>query len=312
MEKLNLAVQIGKLHLKNPIMPASGAFGFEMESIFDFNKLGAVVPKSITKYPRGGNATPRVCEVNGGMINSIGIQSKGLPYYVEHIIPAYKKYDTPLIASISADSVDEYAEMSEIIGNTEGVSGIELNISCPNLKGDGKAFGMDANISYELVKKVKGVTEQPIITKLTPNVTSIQEIARACEEAGSDGLNVANTLLAMAIDIHTKEPKIGNVLGGISGPAVKPIIVRMIYQVSQVCSIPIVGCGGVMNADDAIEMILAGATAVQVGTASFINPMAMIEIIEGIEAYMKKYEVKDINDIVGKVSTPSELATCQA
>ncbi|MFD2131243.1 dihydroorotate dehydrogenase [Pseudogracilibacillus auburnensis] len=312
MEKLNLAVQIGKLHLKNPIMPASGAFGFEMESIFDFNKLGAVVPKSITKYPRGGNATPRVCEVNGGMINSIGIQSKGLPYYVEHIIPAYKKYDTPLIASISADSVDEYAEMSEIIGNTEGVLGIELNISCPNLKGDGKAFGMDANISYELVKKVKGVTEQPIITKLTPNVTSIQEIARACEEAGSDGLNVANTLLAMAIDIHTKEPKIGNVLGGISGPAVKPIIVRMIYQVSQVCSIPIVGCGGVMNADDAIEMILAGATAVQVGTASFINPMAMIEIIEGIEAYMKKYEVKDINDIVGKVSTPSELATCQA
>lgn len=311
MSKLNLAVQIGKIKLKNPIMPASGAFGSEMESLFDFNKLGAVVPKSITKYPRGGNATPRVCEVNAGMINSIGIQSKGLPYYLEHILPAYEKYETPLIASISADSVDEYAEMSEIIGKAKGVSGIELNISCPNLKGDGQAFGMDANISYELVKKVKSATDQTIITKLTPNVTSIQEIARACEEAGSDGLNVANTILAMAIDIHSHKPKIGNVLGGISGPAIKPIIVRMIYQVSQVCSIPIIGCGGVMNAEDAIEMILAGATAVQVGTASFINPMAMIDIIEGIKDYMNMYEIKDIHDLIGKVNTNNaNIANC--
>lgn len=301
MKKPNLAVRIGNLELKNPIMPASGAFGHEMETIIDFNKLGAVVPKSITKYPRGGNPTPRVCEVNAGMINSIGIQSKGLEYYLKHIIPAYEKYDTPLIASISADSIDEFAEMSEIIGNTPGVSAIELNISCPNLKDDGKAFGMDADISHALVKKVKQATDQTIITKLTPNVTSIQEIAIACEEAGSDGLNVANTILAMAIDIHSRKPKIGNVLGGISGPAIKPIIVRMIYQVRQVCSIPIVGCGGVMNADDAIEMMLAGATAVQVGTASFINPMVMIEIIEGIEEYLNMYDIKDVNDIIGKV-----------
>ena len=304
MKKPNLAVRIGNLKLKNPIMPASGAFGHEMETIIDFNKLGAVVPKSITKYPRGGNPTPRVCEVNAGMINSIGIQSKGLEYYLKHIIPAYEKYDTPLIASISADSIDEFAEMSEIIGNTPGVSAIELNISCPNLKDDGKAFGMDADISHALVKKVKEATDQTIITKLTPNVTSIQEIAIACEEAGSDGLNVANTILAMAIDIHSRKPKIGNVLGGISGPAIKPIIVRMIYQVRQVCSIPIVGCGGVMNADDAIEMMLAGATAVQVGTASFINPMAMIEIIEGIEEYLNMYDIKDVNDIIGKVVIP--------
>ncbi len=301
MKKPNLAVRIGNLELKNPIMPASGAFGHEMETIIDFNKLGAVVPKSITKYPRGGNPTPRVCEVNAGMINSIGIQSKGLEYYLKHIIPAYEKYDTPLIASISADSIDEFAEMSEIIGNTPGVSAIELNISCPNLKDDGKAFGMDADISHALVKKVKQATDQTIITKLTPNVTSIQEIAIACEEAGSDGLNVANTILAMAIDIHSRKPKIGNALGGISGPAIKPIIVRMIYQVRQVCSIPIVGCGGVMNADDAIEMMLAGATAVQVGTASFINPMVMIEIIEGIEEYLNMYDIKDVNDIIGKV-----------
>ena len=300
MKKPNLAVRIGNLELKNPVMPASGAFGSEMESIINFNKLGAVVPKSITKYPRGGNPTPRVCEVNAGMINSIGIQSKGLDYYLKHIIPAYKIYDTPLIASISADSIDEFAEMAEIIGNTPGVSAIELNISCPNLKDDGKAYGMDADISHDLVKKVKEATDQTIITKLTPNVTSIQEIAIACEEAGSDGLNVANTILAMAIDIHTRKPKIGNVLGGISGPAIKPIIVRMIYQVRQVCSIPIVGCGGIMNADDAIEMMLAGATAVQVGTANFINPKVMIEIIEGIESYLKMYDIKDVKEIIGK------------
>ncbi|MGM8211908.1 dihydroorotate dehydrogenase [Virgibacillus sp. W0430] len=310
MKELDLTVQIGKLKLKNPIMPASGAFGHEMESLFDFNQLGAVVPKSITKYPRGGNATPRVCEVNAGMINSIGIQSKGLPYYLQHTIPAYASYTTPLIASISADSIDEYAEMAEVIGNTEGVSGIELNISCPNLKGDGKAFGMDADISYKLVEKVKGVTDVPVIAKLTPNVTSIQEIARACEDAGADGLNVANTILAMAIDIHTRKPKIGNVLGGISGPAIKPIIVRLIYQVRQVCSIPIIGCGGVMNAEDAIEMILAGATAVQVGTASFINPLAMIEIIDGIKDYMNEYNVNHVTELIGAVDNSSLSAEC--
>jgi len=302
-----LDVQIGDIKFRNPIMPASGAFGEEMDRIIDFNLLGAVVPKSITKYPRGGNATPRVCEVNAGMLNSIGIQSKGLSYYLRHTIPTYEKYDTPLIASISADSIEEFAEMSEIIGNTPGVSGIELNISCPNLKGNGEAYGMDANISYKLIKKVREVTDQTIIPKLTPNVTSIQEIALACEEAGSDGLNIANTLLAMSIDVHTGKPKIGNVLGGISGPTVKPIIVRLIYQVSQVCSIPIVGCGGVMYAEDAIEMILAGATAVQVGTASFINPLAMIEIVEGIKQYMNEYDIVDINDLIGTVEIPSSI-----
>src|SRR5690625_1450751 len=200
--------------------------------------------------------------------------------------------------------------MSEIIGKADGVSGIELNISCPNLKGDGEAYGMNADISYELIKKVREVTDQTLITKLTPNVTSIQEIAKACEEAGSDGLNVANTLLAMAIDVHTRKPKIGNVLGGISGPAIKPIIVRLIYQVRQVCSIPIIGCGGVMNAEDAIEMILAGATAVQVGTASFVNPLAMIEIINGLEQYMLDYQVNHMDELIGKVHIPEVSIEC--
>jgi len=306
MTELKLGVQIGCLSLKNPIMPASGAFGEEMERLMDFNQLGAVVPKSITKYPRGGNATPRVCEVSAGMINSIGIQSKGLDYYLEHTLPYYRKYETPLISSISADSIDEYAEMAEIIARNEGVSAIELNISCPNLKGNGQVFGMDPNISYQLVKKVKEVTDKPIIAKLTPNVTSVQEIALACESGNADGLNVANTILAMAIDIHTRKPKIGNVMGGISGPAVKPIIVRMIYQVRQVTNLPIIGCGGVMTAEDAIEMMLAGATAIQVGTASFIHPLAMLDILEGIKEYMNMYNIKDINELIGQVDIPAQ------
>lgn len=301
MKNINMGVKIGDINLKNPVMPASGAFGFEMKEIIDFNKLGAIVPKSITKYKRGGNLTPRVCEVYAGMINSIGIQSKGIEYYIEHILPEYSSFDSPIIASINGDTVEEFAELSEQLEKTGLVSALELNISCPNLENDGKAFGMDSDISYNLVKGVKEVTSIPIIPKLTPNITDITEVAQACEEAGADSLNVANTLLAMAIDIETKRPKIGNGMGGLSGPAVKPIIVRMIYQVRQVTDIPIIGCGGVMNSEDAIEMIIAGATAVQVGTANFINPNAMNEIIEGIEKYLSRNNYDDINNLIGSV-----------
>lgn len=296
---LVMEVDIGRLKLSNPIMPASGAFGEDMETVVDFNRLGALVPKSITKYPRKGNATPRVCETSAGMINSIGIQSKGIDYYLKHTIPNYRKYNVPLIASLSADSIDEFAEMAAVLGGTEGVSGLELNISCPNLKGNGLAFGMDAEVTYQLVRKVKEATDQPVIAKLSPNVTSIQDIALAAERGGADGLNVANTILAMAIDVHSRRPKIGNVMGGLSGPAVKPIIVRMIYQVSQVTKLPIIGCGGVMNGEDVIEMMLAGATAVQIGTASFINPTALNDILEEIQVYMKQYGITDIKELIG-------------
>ncbi|UFJ41792.1 dihydroorotate dehydrogenase [Brevibacillus humidisoli] len=299
----NMEVMIGSLRLKNPIMPASGAFGEDMEEIIDFNRLGAVVPKSITKYPRRGNATPRVCETAAGMINSIGIQSKGIDYYLSKTLPYYTKYETPLISSISADSIDEFAEMSEIIAGHEVVKALELNISCPNLKGNGLAYGMDPQITYDLIRQVRTVTDKPIIAKLTPNVTRIQDIAVAAEEAGADGLTVANTILAMAIDVHTRKPKIGNVMGGISGPAIKPIIVRMIYQVYQATKLPIIGCGGVMNGEDAIEMMLAGATAVQVGTASFIQPTAMFDILEEIEQYMDHYQIEAITEIIGQVIT---------
>lgn len=300
--ELKLSVNIGSLTLANPIMPASGAFGEDMEGIVDFNQLGAVVPKSITKYPRKGNATPRVCETPAGMINSIGIQSKGIDYYMENVIPYYGRYQTPLISSISADSIEEFAEMASIIAGTKEVAALELNISCPNLKGNGAAFGMDAKLTRELISEVRKVTKKPLIAKLTPNVTSIQEIALAAEAGGADGLNVANTLLAMAIDVHTRRPRIGNVLGGLSGPAVKPIIVRMIYQVHQVTKLPIIGCGGVMNGEDALEMILAGASAVQVGTASFVQPTAMLDILEEIKQYMVQYGITDINSLVGQVA----------
>lgn len=298
---LSLDVQIGSLDLKNPIMPASGTFGEELEEFIDFNKLGAIIPKSITKYPRKGNATPRVCEVPAGMINSIGIESKGIHDYLEHTIPFYQKYDVPLISSISADSIDEFVEIAKILGSRQEISALELNISCPNLKGNGHAFGMDPEMTYKLVSQVKGVTDKPIIAKLTPNVTSIQDIAIAAERGGADALNVANTVLAMAIDIHTRKPKVGNVMGGMSGPAIKPIIVRMIYQVRQVSHLPIIGCGGVMSGEDAIELILAGATAVQVGTATFINPITMTDILEEIEAYMIQHEVFDIKELIGQV-----------
>lgn len=296
---LRLDVNIGSLRLQNPVMPASGAFGEDMDEVIDFNELAAIVPKSITKEPRKGNKTPRVCETPAGMINSIGIQSKGLAYYLEHTLPYYRQYKIPLISSISADSFDEFAEMSETIGGTEGVAALELNISCPNLKGNGLAFGMDPEATFQLIRRVKEVTDKPIIAKLTPNVTSIQEIALAAERGGADGLNVANTILAMAIDIHTRRPKIGNVMGGLSGPAVKPIIVRMIYQVRQVSKLPIIGCGGVMNGEDAIEMLLAGASAVQVGTANFVQPTAMIDILREIKDYMLQYNIEDIRELIG-------------
>ncbi|WP_019154781.1 dihydroorotate dehydrogenase [Robertmurraya massiliosenegalensis] len=298
---INKRVDIGGLVLENPIMPASGTFGPEMESVIDFNLLGAIVPKSITLDPRSGNKTPRVCETVAGMINSIGIQSKGIQYYMDHYVPFYSKFTPPLISSLSADSIDEFAEIAHIVTQSDDVAAIELNISCPNLKGNGLAFGMDPEVTFKLIKEVRAVTHKPIIAKLSPNVTSIQEIALAAEEAGSNSLNVANTLLAMSIDVHTRKPKIGNVMGGLSGPAIKPVIIRMIYQVAQVVKIPIIGCGGVSSGEDAIEMMLAGASAVQVGTSSFIQPDAMLRILNEIDSYMNQHEMTDVRDLIGKI-----------
>jgi len=311
----NLEVSIGSLILKNPIMPASGTFGEEMSKVLDFNLLGALLPKSITKAVRKGNPTPRICETTGGMINSIGIQSKGLDYYQKVTVPFYGQFSSPLISSISADSMDEFAEMSEKIAAMDTIAALELNISCPNLKNNGQAFGMDENVTHQLVKKVRQVTDKPIIVKLSPNVTNIGVVANAAEAGGADALTVANTFIAMSIDVHTRKPKIGNGIGGISGPAIKPLVIRLIHQVYQVSSLPIIGCGGVMNGEDAIEMMLAGATAVQVGTASFVQPTAMITILKEIEDYMQQYEIEDIKELIGQVqiesrSDENDLGSC--
>lgn len=282
-------------------MPASGTFGEEMAAILNFNQLGALVPKSITKTVRKGNPTPRICETFGGMINSIGIQSKGLDYYQKITVPFYSKFSSPLISSISADSIDEFTEVSEKIAQMEEVAALELNISCPNLKKDGMAFGMDANVTRDLVSAVRQVTDKPLIIKLSPNVTNIGVIALAAEDGGADALTVANTFIAMAIDVHTRKPKIGNVIGGISGPSIKPLVVRLIHQVYQVSNLPIIGCGGVMNGEDAIEMMLAGASAVQVGTANFVHPTVMLTILQEIHDYMEQYQITSLKEIIGKM-----------
>lgn len=297
-----LEVTLGNLHLKNPLMPASGTFAEQMTNYIDVNQIGAIIPKSITKHRRTGNPTPRICETKaGGMINSIGIQSEGLTYFKKKTVPFYASFSTPFIASVSAESMEEFAEVCEELGEMGDVDAIELNISCPNLKNNGLAFGMDPSVTYELVTRVRKVTNKPLIPKLSPNVTSITEIARACEAAGADILTVSNTFLAMSIDVHSRKPKISNIMGGYSGPAILPLVVRMVYQVYQATSLPIIGCGGVMTGEDAIELMLAGASAVQIGTASFVDPEAMITIREEMEAYMKLHGIKEIEEIIGGV-----------
>lgn len=287
--------------LKNPIMPASGTFGMEMSPFIDFNRLGAIVPKSITLNERPGNKGPRICETEGGMINSIGIQSKGIDYYIDSIIPDFAKYNVPLIASISGDTIDEFAVLAQRLSEIEKVAALELNISCPNLRNDGIAFGMNEKTTEELVGTVRQATDRPLIVKLSPNVTHIQDIACAAEKGGADALTVANTFLAMAIDTETRRPKIGNLMGGFSGPAVRPLIIRLIFQVHQVTALPIIGSGGVMTGRDVIEMMLAGASAVQVGTANFIRPVAMLDIIDEVTDYMIRHHIDRIADLVGKI-----------
>ncbi|WP_315122389.1 dihydroorotate dehydrogenase [uncultured Clostridium sp.] len=301
MIKPNLQVQLGKVTLKNPVMPASGTFGMGSCDLIDVKKIGALVPKSVTLNPRDGNKTPRVAETTGGILNSIGIQSEGLEYFIKNDLKYYEKCGTPIIISISAYSVDEFLEMVEILNEKKSIGMIELNISCPNLKEGGKAFGMSEESTYEIVKKVKNTTDKVIIPKLTPNVADIASIALAAEEGGADCVCLTNTHLGMAIDIKNRKPKLGNIIGGLSGPAIKPISLRMVWQVAQKVHIPIIGVGGISNWEDAIEYILAGATAIQVGTYNFINPNCMIDIVEGIEKYMIENNYSSIKELIGSV-----------
>jgi dihydroorotate dehydrogenase (NAD+) catalytic subunit len=293
----DMSVNIAGIKMKNPVVTASGTFGFGQEygKYYDLNKLGGIVVKGLTLKPREGNKPPRIAETPAGILNSVGLQNPGVEYFLKQELPMLRRYDTAVIANIGGNTVEEYCTIAEVLGDS--VDGIELNISCPNVKEGCVAFGTKPEAVLNITESVKKYCKVPLIVKLSPNVTDIKEIAAAAEAGGADGLSLINTLLGMAIDINTRRPVLANAVGGLSGPAIKPIAVRMVWQVSQTVKIPIVGMGGIGTWEDAIEFILAGADAVAVGTASFINPYAPLEIIEGIKDYMSKNSFNNIKSL---------------
>ena len=297
---VNLTTKIGSLTLKNPIMPASGTFSEDLSEVLDLNKLGAHVTKTITEEKRGGTPTPRVCEVRGSMLNSIGIPSKGIDYFIDNIIPFYNQYDVPLVVSISAHTADDFARICERV-SVPGVDAIEVNISCPNIEEDGKAFAMRPSTTHSVMTKLRGASDLPLWAKLSPNTGETIEVAMAAEEAGADALVVSNTLLSMAIDIHSRKPKLGNLMGGLSGPSLKPIALRMAYQCAKSVDIPVIGCGGISTVEDIVEYLIAGATAIQVGTATFINPNAMVTLLAELETFLKSQNIQNVSELVGSV-----------
>jgi dihydroorotate dehydrogenase (NAD+) catalytic subunit len=303
---VDLRVQIGSLTLENPIMPGSGTFGEQLTSVLDVNRLGALVTKTITADIREGNPPPRIAEFKDSVLWSIGIPSKGPVHYVETLVPFYRQFTPPLVASISADTVEQFGELAARI-SVPGVKAIEANISCPNLKKDGNAFAMDPEATEQVIRAMKSATALPVWAKLTPNVGDITVLARAAEAGGADALVVANAMLAMAIDIHTRRPRLGRVMGGLTGPATKPVILRMVYQCAHAVQIPIIGCGGVSSASDAIEYMLAGASAVQVGTASFLSATTMLKVIDGMRDYCETHQVSRIRDLTKAMVGPREV-----
>ena len=300
-EKPNLVVNIGGLRLKNPVTTASGTFGFgpEYAPYIDLNRLGAIVVKGTTLQPRLGNPTPRLVETPAGILNSSGLQNPGVDHLIEEALPFLAQYDLPVIVNISGDTVEDYAGLAEKLGRTAGVAGLEVNISCPNVKKGGMQFGSDPAMAAEVTRAVKENTDKPVIVKLSPNVTSIVAVAEGVARAGADALSMINTLLGMAIDIKRKRPLLGNIMGGLSGPAIRPVAVRAVWQVYREVDLPIIGMGGIVTVEDALEFILAGATAVAVGTANFINPRATVEVLEGIEKYLVANRIHGIRELVG-------------
>jgi len=299
---MNMKVNLAGVELSNPVMTASGTFGSGMEyfEYVDLNRLGAIVTKGVANIPWAGNPTPRVAETYGGMLNAIGLQNPGMEVFIERDMPFLQSYKTKIIVNVCGKTEEDYIDVVERLSD-QPVDLLEINISCPNVKEGGIAFGQDAKAIEQITAAVKKHAKQPIIMKLSPNVTDITEMAKAAEAGGADALSLINTITGMKIDIYKRQFAVANKTGGLSGPAIKPIAVRMVYQVANAVKLPIIGMGGIATAEDAIEFILAGATAISVGTANFANPYATIEVIEGIEAYMKKYGVDDINDLIGAV-----------
>lgn len=299
---MNTKVNLAGVELKNPVMTASGTFGSgeEYSEFVDLSELGAVVTKGVANVPWPGNPTPRIAETYGGMINAIGLQNPGIDVFCERDIPFLKKYDTKIIVNVCGHAPEEYLAVVERLAD-EPIDMMEINISCPNVNANFLAFGQDPRHVEKLTKQIKEIAKQPVIMKLTPNVTDIAEIARAAEAGGADAVSLINTLTGMKIDVHRRTFAVANKTGGMSGPAVKPVAVRMVYQVANAVKIPVIGMGGIATAEDALEFILAGATAVSVGTANFFNPYATREVIAGIEDYMRKYHVEDIHELIGAV-----------
>jgi len=303
-----MKIKIGKLELKNPVLVASGTFGYakEFSPYLDIKKLGGIITKTITLHPRQGNFPPRIVETASGMLNAIGLQNEGIDKFLKEKLPFLRKIGVPIIISIGADTIQGYVKLAKILGKVKGVSALELNISCPNVGGEHRLISQDKDATYQLVKETREATEMTLITKLSPNVTDIVSIAQAAKDAGSDAVSLVNTFLGMSVDIQTKAPRLGNITGGLSGPAIKPIALRMVWQVAKSINIPVIGMGGIMNADDAIEYIIAGASAVCVGTANLIDPSISIKILKGIEVYLKKNKIKDIKKLIGCLKDSNE------
>ena len=301
-KSLDLKVNLGKLKLKNPVMTASGTFGYgkEYSEFIDLNKLGAIVVKGISLKPMKGNPAPRICETPSGMLNAIGLQNPGLRGFIKHQLPFLKNLKTKIIVNILGNSVNEYIKLAEEL-ESSGIDAVELNVSCPNVKKGGIVFGTEPKVFEELIKQVRQRVKLPIITKLSPNVTDIKQFAKIAEDAGSDIISLINTVTGMSIDVRSRRPRLANITGGLSGPAIKPIAVRMVWECCNAVKIPIIGMGGIVSPEDAMEFILAGASAIAVGTGNFINPGITVDIIKGIKSYMSSQGAGSLKDITGKV-----------
>lgn len=305
----NTSITIGRLKLRNPVLTASGTFGYgsEFDDFIDISKLGGIIVKGTTFLPREGNPYPRMAETPSGMLNAVGLQNKGIDYFEKHIYPVLAVYDTNVIVNVNGSTVEDYVMLTERINELEKIAGIELNISCPNVKMGGMAFGTNPVTAREVIRMVRAVYRKVLIVKLSPNVTDITEFARIAEDEGADSVSLINTVLGMSLDIEKVKPSLSTFTGGLSGPAIKPIAVRMVWQVARAVKIPVIGIGGIMSSSDAIEFMLAGASAIQVGTASFINPDISVRIVGGIEDYLNRKGYNDVKDIVGLVNKESSF-----
>ena len=304
-KKSNLKIKLGSIELQNPVMSASGTFGYarEFEGLVDLDRLGAIIVKGLSLEPTKGNPPPRIVETPCGMLNAIGLENVGIDVFEKQKLPFLQTLSAPIFANIYGTSIEEYAELAKRVDELEAIAGVEVNISCPNVKAGGIAFGADPDSAFGVVKAVREKTRKHVIVKLSPNVTDITIIARSAEDAGADSLSLINTITGMAIDIETRRPKIANTTGGLSGPAIKPVALRMVWQVAQTVDIPVIGIGGIMTAEDALEFLIAGATAVQIGTANFINPRTTTDIIDGIENFLAQKNIASVTDIIGTLET---------